>query len=105
MTARIDRTWLRFLSAFADDLARPIEEPQAAVEYIPTQIMTEYIRDHLRTADGHRFDAIRYSSAADEPDGVCWVVFAGPSECGNDGGADRLLALDAGSVARHEPAV
>ena len=105
MTARIDRTWLRFLAAFADDLARPIEEHQAAVEYIPTQIMTEYIRDHLRTADGHRFGAIRYSSAADEPDGVCWVVFAGPSECGNDGDADRLLALDAGSVARHEPAV
>lgn len=71
MTARIDRSWLRFLAAFADDLARPIEEQEAAVEYIPTQIMTEYIRDHLRTTDGHRFDAVRYSSAADEPDGVC----------------------------------
>ena len=49
MTARIDRTWLRFLAAFADDLARPIDPSDAPIEYIPTQIMTEHIRDHRRT--------------------------------------------------------
>ena len=99
MTARIDRTWLRFLAAFADDLARPIGPDDAPIEYIPTQIVTEFVRDHLQTPDGRPIDAIRYRSAVDEPNGVCWVVFAGPSDCGAiDDGESRLLLLDPGSV-------
>ena len=50
--ARSKRTSLRFLYQFAQDLARPINEDDAAIEYIPTQVVTEYIRDHLRAGDG-----------------------------------------------------
>lgn len=100
MTARADRTWLRFLAAFADDLARPIEPDDAPIEYIPTQIVTEFVRDHLSTSDGRSFDAIRYRSAVDEPGGVCWVVFAEQGDCDGD---DRLLTLDPASVRRLDP--
>ncbi len=104
MTARTDRTWLRFLAAFADDLARPIDEDDAPIEYIPTQIVTEFVRDHLRTADGWPFDAIRYMSAVDEPHGICWVVFAEQADCGEIGdGEDRVLVLDPKSVRRSDP--
>ena len=48
-SARTYRTSLCFLQAFAQDLARPIGEDDAPIEYIPTQFATEYIRDHLRT--------------------------------------------------------
>ena len=105
MTARVDRPWLQFLAEFADDLARPIDTHSAPIEYVPTQIMTEYIRDHLRTADNRRIDAIRYPSSIDEPGGVCWVVFAKHDDCGDStDGSNRLLLLDADSIRQREPA-
>jgi len=105
MTARGERPWLRFLAEFADDLAQPIDPHISPIEYIPTQIMTEYIRDHLRTPDGGQIDAIRYPSSLDEPDGVCWVVFAKQDDCGDSTDiTDSLLVLDANSIKRQEPA-
>lgn len=96
---RFYRTELRFLVEFADDLAKPIDN---GVDYIPTQIVTEYIRDNLKTEDGHPIDAIRYGSASDEG-GVCWVVFAGPNDCGDEGDSeDLLLVLDPKSVKRYD---
>lgn len=95
---RYYRTELRFLVGFADDLARPIDVEDRGLEYIPTQIVTEYIRDHLQTEDGHHIDAIRYGSATEEG-GVCWVVFAGPDDCGDEGdSSEPLLILDPNSM-------
>lgn len=94
-------TELRFLVGFADDLARPIDVEYRGLEYIPTQIVTEYIRDYLKTEDDHHIDAIRYRSATEEG-GVCWVVFAGPDDCGDEGDSgEPLLILDPNSVRRY----
>ena len=102
--ARGDRPWLRFLAEFATDLARPVDPRSAPIEYVPTQIMTEYIRDYLRTRNDRQVDAIRYQSAADRPDGVCWVVFAKQDDCGDSAtSSDRLLILDPASVKRRHP--
>lgn len=70
---RTNRVWLRFLVGFADDLAKPIDIEDRRIEYIPTQIVTEYIRDHLKTEDDRPIDAIRYASASDEGEyvGLC----------------------------------
>lgn len=104
MTARGDRPWLRFLAEFADDLARTVVPRSAPIEYVPTQIITEYVRDHLRTPDNHQVDAIRYRSAIDSPQGVCWVVFARQDDCGDaTDGSDRLLILDLDSVKQRNP--
>lgn len=101
---------MRVLYQFAQDLARPIKKGDAAIEYIPTQFVTEYIRDHLRTGDGRSVDAIRYHSASDEPDGVCWVVFVENDACVNSDskaakqarcGKDLHMILDTSSVRRY----
>ena len=97
-TARGDRTWLRFLDKFAADLARSIHEDDAAIEYVPTQIMTEYIRDRLQSPDGRPVEAVRYSSAIDASNGVCWVVFANQEDCGDSRDSDRFLLLDTSSL-------
>ena len=109
--ARSKRTSLRFLYQFAQDLARPINEDDAAIEYIPTQVVTEYIRDHLRAGDGRSIDAIRYHSAIDEPNGVCWVVFVDNDACVNSnskaakqarGREELFMILDTSSVRRYD---
>lgn len=102
---RDDRVWLHFLAQFADDVARPINADRDPAEYVPTQIVTEYVRDHLHTSDGKPIDGIRYRSAADEPDGVCWVVFFGYDECVRSAGhVTPLMRLDTDSVHHHAPA-
>ena len=104
MTARGDRRWLLFLSELASDLARTVDPRSAPIEYVPTQIMTEYIRDHLRDRDNRQVDAIRYRSAADPPNGVCWVVFAKQDDCGDPTDtSDRLLILNPGSIKQQHP--
>ena len=100
-TAQGDRKWLRFLAEFADSLAQSIDPDDAPVEYVPTQIMTEYIRDHLHSPDGQQVDAIRYPSAAGTSDGVCWVVFAKPEDCGDSSdNTGQLLILNPTSLKR-----
>ena len=104
-SGRADRVWLHFLAQFADDLAQPIDADRDPAEYVPTQIVTEYVRDHLRTSDGRPIDGIRYRSAVDEPNGVCWVVFFGYDESvGSAGHAPPLMHLDTDSVRRCDPA-
>ena len=95
--ARRERTVFRFLDAFARHLSRSLDEEQAVTEYIPSQIATEYIRDHL--LDGG-VDAIRYPSAADKPHGVCWVVFVDQRDCL---GLDPLITMGQHSIKRFEP--
>ena len=96
LEASLDRQVLLFLDAFARDLARPISDEDKAIEYIPTQIATEYVRD--RILDGV-VDAIRYPSAVDRPDGVCWVVFTDHADCMRP---NPLMILDPDSVRRYE---
>ena len=77
-SGRADRVWLNFLARFADDLAQPIDADRDPAEYVPTQIVTEYLRDHLRTRDGQPIDGIRYKSRLREnvgfgSAGVGWV--------------------------------
>ena len=104
MTARGDRPWLRFLAEFAADLARTVDPRSAPIEHVPTQIMTEYIRDHLRTHNNRQVDAIRYRSAIDRPDGVCWVVFTKQDDCSDStASSDQLLILDPDSVKQQNP--
>ena len=65
----------------------------------------------VRTGDGHSIDAIRYHSASDKPDGVCWVVFVENGACVNNdseaakqarGREDLLMILHTNSVRCHE---
>jgi len=52
---------LRFLHAFAADISQPIaRDGREHIEYVPTQIVTEYFRRVFRLIDGSSLDGIIY---------------------------------------------
>jgi hypothetical protein len=70
-----ERPNLRFLNDFLQDISRPVKKDELAnVEYVPTQIVTEYFRRIVRCGDGARVSGILYPSAV-RPGGVCCVLF------------------------------
>ena len=64
-----------FLNYFATDVSKPVSrDDRQHVEYIPTQIVTEYFRTQFRP-NGQRLDGIRYLSAR-HPGRYSIVLFA-----------------------------
>lgn len=75
---------LVFLHQFAADLAKPIAlDGREHIEYVPTQVITEY----LRYVSTNKVDGILYRSA--QNNGVCCVLFCGASNCFNPGQTPR----------------
>jgi len=61
---RRTRLGLIFLHAFAKEISRPVDRTERmALDYIPSQVVTEFIRDHK--FHGQRIDGIRYGSEYD----------------------------------------
>lgn len=87
---------LRFLHAFARDISQPIaRDGREHVEYVPTQIVTEYFRRVFRFDDGRQLDGIIYSSARTVGHNA-HVLFCENRQCigpGDDHGRDALLRL------------
>jgi len=72
---------LRFLHSFAGDIARPIaRDGREHIEYVPTQVVTEYFRRVFRTGDGHKLDGIVYSSSRTGA-GHAFVLFVENGDC------------------------
>ncbi len=72
------RRVLKFLHHVARQVSIPIErDGKEDVEYVPTQVVTEFIRDQL-TWEKLRIDGIMYDSAV-RPDHVSYVLFADQS--------------------------
>lgn len=65
-----------FVEAFRDEIARPVtRDGREHIDYVPSQIVTEYIRRVYRTAAGDRLDGVLYPSTKN-PAGVCVALFA-----------------------------
>lgn len=59
-----DRPQLIFLHSFARDVSKPVaHDDRIHVEYVPTQVVTEYFRSVFKTADGARVAGVRYSNS------------------------------------------
>jgi hypothetical protein len=72
-----ERDQLLFLADFVKDITKPVDLGGSEhIEYVPTQIVTEYFRHVFRTLDGKRVDGIMYPSAR-HPGGKCVTLFAG----------------------------
>ncbi len=72
---------LRFLNAFAHDIVQPIaRDGREHIEYVPTQIVTEYFRRVFREADGGAIDGIVYESSR-EPGNRAFVLFCENEQC------------------------
>ena len=103
---RHQRPWLRFLRQFADEVAEPVAADAGPVDYVPTQIVTEYMRHELRDEGGEAVRGIRYRSAA-RADGISWVLFVDAAGCcavtaGWEADDPRWLALDPSSLQHFE---
>lgn len=69
-----------FLKEFVKSVSRPIEpDREKHIEYVPTQILTEFVRYEVKAIDGSPVDGIAYpSSLTGKP---CVVLFADFPEC------------------------
>jgi hypothetical protein len=94
------RSGIQFLRHFRAEISRPTTgSDTGAYEYVPTQVLTEYIRLAFEVPDGQRPAGILYPSARGGL-GANAVVFAGPDDCEfpparRDG---ALLRLDRRSI-------
>lgn len=71
------RKALIFLRYVADQISRPIErDDRVHVDYVPTQVVTEYVRSQL-TWENKRVDGIKYPSAVHRGH-ASYVLFATP---------------------------
>jgi hypothetical protein len=75
------RTKLQFLEDFIEDFTKPIDrEDRAHIDYVPTQIVTEYFRHVFKTADGIPCDGVIYPSSK-SPGKRALVIFADSEQC------------------------
>lgn len=72
---------LRFLHAFAYDIVQPIaRDGREHIEYVPTQIVTEYFRRVFRDTEGKGIDGIIYTSSR-PGGGRAFVLFCENEQC------------------------
>ena len=79
---RAKRAPVFFLHEVVDDFCKPIERGAAEhVDYVPTKVVTEYVRHHLQSPDGAQVDGIVYNSSRNcaRP---ALVIFANAADCG-----------------------
>lgn len=97
-----ERGPLRFLHHFGWDSTKGItKDGREHIEYVPTQVVTEFFRHVLTDADGNHFDGILYPSAKHEG-GICCVIFCSNEDCTQnreplkswDGLKEATLSLD-----------
>jgi hypothetical protein len=71
---------IQFLRDFREELIRPVQPDSSVhIEYVPTQIVTEYLRLWF-PADGETIDGVVYTSSR-AADGRCVVLFVDNERC------------------------
>jgi hypothetical protein len=93
---RLDvRPQLIFLHHFAAEVSKPVDRSQTEhLEYVPTQIVTEYFRHVYGNEHGTQVDGLRYGSAVQDG-GECVVLFVDNEQCVDaPQPGERTLALD-----------
>lgn len=103
-SSRSERDRVLFLHEFAASISQPvIHDGREHIEYVPSQIVTEYFRDVYRTHEGSQLDGIFFPSARARG-GKNMVIFVSPedltpvSERGY--GSPPLLVLNPSSIKR-----
>lgn len=87
--ARGKREAIRFLHSFEQDLTRRVKrDGRAHTEYVPTQVVTEFVRHRLKTSEQAKIDGILYRSSRHQ-NSKAVVIFAEPSDCGPRDGESR----------------
>jgi hypothetical protein len=88
---KADYDWLLFMSQFLRDFSSEIERDERVhIDYVPTQVVTEYLRD-AKLDDLPPVDGIKWRSARNKG-GVCYVLFI--DEYGVEPNAGDLTSKD-----------
>lgn len=70
-----ERPILKFLHGFAQEISEPVPKDDTQnIQYIPTQILTEYFRYFMTDSHGNKLDGICYQSAK-KPSGKNYALF------------------------------
>jgi HEPN superfamily RES-like protein/RES domain-containing protein len=81
---------LRFLHVFVDEVRKPIRRNEEEhIEYVPTQIVAEYLRHLYEHQTGERVDGIAYKSAI-ATNGSNVVLFIDNDDCVDDFAGDDV---------------
>lgn len=75
------RVLTKFLLGFLEDFTKPIDrKDRSHIDYVPTQIVTEYFRHVFMTSDGRKLDGIAYPSSKDNGQAAV-VLFVSNDQC------------------------
>ena len=100
---RSERELLIFLQEFLEDVRMPVEhDGREHIDYVPTQIVTEFFRHGTADDDLQGLEGIIYPSAQ-QPGGRSMVIFASRDDLDpsrGKGKKDPLLVLDPHSTVR-----
>jgi hypothetical protein len=100
---RYDRDPIVFLNHFVEEIRNPVKhDGHEHIDYVPTQILTEYLQRSYRALDNRPLDGIIYKSAQRRR-GRSIVIFASHRDLDPDGfltwgGGQPILKLDPASV-------
>jgi HEPN/RES N-terminal domain 1/RES domain len=103
---RYERDQLAFLHEFVDEIRKPVShDGREHIDYVPTQILTEYFRHPYKVSESGTLDGIIYKSAQ-RPNGRSIILFAShddldPNKDGSD--AKPILKLEPSSIKRLRP--
>jgi hypothetical protein len=99
------RPALKFLWNFTEDLSKRIEKDgREHIEYVPTQVATEYFRRVFRDLEDQELRGIVYPSSRHEG-GVSWVLFFENDDCTQDDSDEaegKWLSMVVASVRRRD---
>lgn len=89
-----------FMYEFVDDLKKPIsKDGQEHIEYVPTQVITEYFR-HIFKYKKKKLDGIIYKSSCHRQ-GTCCILFVDNENCVEENEIG-ILALEKSSLIKYK---
>jgi len=97
-----DRPAFLFLQDFATAISKPIaSDGREHIDYVPTQIVTDYLRRIFRVDGYDSLDGLLYRSSRRQ-EGECCVLFVENNECVEEGHQHErpVLLLDRASITR-----
>ena len=71
---------MKFLESFVKEISKQISDKDKDIDYVPTQILTEYFRHIFKTKDGENIYGLMYQSAVIRG-GTCCVLFFDNETC------------------------
>ena len=82
LSRRAEHPRIAFLESFERDFTKPVDrKTDGHTEYVPTQVVTEFVRHRLRTPTDKPLDGILYRSSRGGKSPAV-VIFAEPKDCG-----------------------